>query len=162
MTDTVDTYTAERAGFAERAGKLAGSTTYREPVAGRTNKADHMPDAHAIAAAFAFARVGPKDIGPDIAVAIITGTTAHRVKIVRELASALLVGLGRSGDRYVEAMIEIAADCYLRVVTGRGIGKPDGMPERAYEIARSIGDRILWVAADNALLFAERAYRRVA
>lgn len=160
MTD--QTYTYERAGFFERAAKLAGKTTFREPVGGYGSRADHLPDEHAIAAAFSYARQAPHDIGPDIAVAIITGSVAHRQKIVTELAAALMAALGRKARDNATHMIYIAADCYLRVVTGSGAGKPEGMKDRPYEIARTIGDCILWRAADEALFRAERAYRKEA
>ena len=159
MSDQV--YSYERAGFSERAAKLAGGTTFREPMGGHGTKTEHLPDAHAIATAFAYARLAPHDIGPDIAVAIITGTTAHQQKIVSELAAALMVALGRSAQGHGKHIIRIiAADCYLRVVTGTGVGKPAGMGDRPYEIARLIGDSILWRAADEAMFRAERAYRQ--
>ena len=155
-----ETYTHERAGFAERAAKLAGRTAYREPVGGHGSRIDYVPDEHAIAAAFAYARLAPHDIGPDIAVAISTGTHAHARKIIVELAAALMAGLGRRADGYADAVIEVAADCYLRVITGCGKGKPEKMGDRPYEIAAALGDRILWQAADEAFFRAERAYRK--
>jgi len=153
-----ETFSYDRASFAERAAKLAGGTTYREPIGGRSTKQD-IPDEHSIAAAFAYARQAPHDIGPDIAIAIITGQAAHRQKIVTELAAALMSGLGRRSKGCAESIIYVAADCYMRVVTGKGIGKPEGMGDKPYEIARTLGDCILWRAADEAMHRAERAYR---
>ncbi len=165
------TYTYDRASFAERAAKLAGVTTFREPVGGRGTRRDQTPDEHSIAAAFAYARKmiwdeqlgeyvpDPHDVGPDIAIAIITGQAAHRQKIVTELAAALMSGLGRRSKGCAESIIYVAADCYMRVVTGKGIGKPEGMGDKPYEIARTLGDCILWRAADEAMHRAERAYR---
>ena len=36
----VDTYSAERASFAERLGRLAGGTTWREPLEGNGTNSD--------------------------------------------------------------------------------------------------------------------------
>lgn len=153
------TFTYERANFAERAAKLAGGTTFREPVGGRSTKQD-IPDEHAIAAAFAYSRVSPNDIGPDIAVAIITGCPAHGDRIVRELAAALMAGLGHRAKAKVADVIRVAADCYLRAVRGTGGKKPEGLDDRQYQIVSTLGDRILWQAAEESLFRAERAYRR--
>lgn len=153
-----DTHSNERPGFAERAAKLAGRTTYREPVGGYGTSLGHMPDEHAIAAAFAYGRKGPNDIGPDIALSIITGTQAHRTRIVVELAAALLIQMPRVSRGEEDAVIEVAADCFLRVVAGTGSGKPEGMNSRAYESLAALGDSILFAAADDAISRARRAY----
>ena len=60
-------WSTERADFVERVAKLAGGTTYRTPGAGRGTDLKALPDEHAIAAALAYARQGPNDIGPDVA-----------------------------------------------------------------------------------------------
>lgn len=157
-----DTYSGIRAGFAERVAKMAGGTTYREPVGSSGTRADYMPDEHAIAAALAYARRGPGDIGPDVAVAIATGSTAHRTKIVMELSAALLAATGRVGERTANFLLSIAAHCYLDVV-GQPSGKrPLGVSERDYQLLRSFGHGILWQAAESALNRAQKAYRQAA
>lgn len=155
-----EAFSYERATFAERAARLAGKTTFREPVGGVSTNHDHMPDEHAIAAAFAYARKHPRDVGPDIAVAIITGSTAHADKIVKELAAALLAGLGHRARGKVKAILQVSAGCYLRAVTGKGSGKPDDLDARQYQIASTLGDSVLWREAEEALFRAELAYRR--
>lgn len=158
-----DEFTHVRAGFAERVAKMAGGTTYREPVGSFGSSADHLPDAHAIAAAMAYARRGQTDIGPDIAVAIATGSIAHRTKIVMELSAALLASTGRVGERAVNYLLTISAHCYLFVVTGKPQGpRPLGVADRDYIILRSLGEGILWQAAESALERAQKAYRKVA
>ena len=158
-----DEFSHARAGFVERVAKLAGGTTYREPVGGHSTSGDRMPDAHAIASAMAFARRGPTDIGPDIAVAIATGTTAHRTRIVMELSAALLACTGRVGERTADSLVIIAAHCYLFVIGGQQKNeRPLGVAERDYTLLRSMGEGILWQAAENALSRAKRAYRQAA
>lgn len=155
-----ETFSYDRASFAERAAKLAGVTTFREPVGGRGTKHDHMPDEHTIAACFAYSRRGERDTGPDIAVAIITGTDAHAEKIVRELASALMDGLGRRATGKYRDIRRIAAACYLRAVRGTVLDPPEDIDERLWKIASVLGDRVLWQAADESIFRAEIAYRR--
>jgi hypothetical protein len=155
-----DEFSNARAGFAERVAKLAGGTTYREPVGSFGTSADRMPDAHAIAAALAYARRGRADIGPDIAVAIATGSIAHRTRIVMELSAALLASTGKVGERTADSLLIISAHCYLFVVTGRPQGpRPLGVADRDYALLRSLGEGILWQAAEAALARAKKAYR---
>lgn len=153
------TYTYDRASFAERAAKLAGMTTFREPVGGRGTKHDHVPDEHAIATCFAFARQGPNDIGPDIALAVATGCIAHADRIVRELAVAILSGMGLRGEGHPAAILRVAAGCYLRAMGQSATAKPDGITDRQYQLAALLGDSVLWQQANEALFRAERAYR---
>lgn len=169
-----ETFSYDRASFAERAAKLAGMTTFREPVGGRGTKRDQTPDEHTIAAAFAYARKmvwderlgeyipDKHDIGPEIAVAIITGTHAHGDRIIRELAAALMAGLGKRAEGHATDILRIAAGCYLWAVSGERGRQPDGMEKRQYQIAHTLGDRILWQAAEESLFRAERAYRQEA
>jgi hypothetical protein len=158
-----DEFSHVRAGFLERIAKLAGGTTYREPIGSYGTGGDRMPDAHVIAAAMAYARRGPTDIGPDIAVAIATGSTAHRTRIVMELSAALLASTGKVGERTSNFLLMIAAHCYLFVVTGTPQGqRPLGVSERDYLLLRSIGEGILWQAAEAALARAKKAYRQAA
>ena len=89
-TPQTDIYSHERAGFAERLGRLAARTTWREPASGAfTDRADKMPLEHALATALAFARQAPHDIGPDIAYAIVTMIEHRRPRIVGELTARL-------------------------------------------------------------------------
>jgi hypothetical protein len=158
-----DEFSNARAGFLERIAKLAGGTTYRQPIGSFGASSDHLPDAHAIATAMAYARRGDTDIGPDIAVAIATGSTAHRTRIVMELSAALLAGTGKVGARAENFLLTIAAHCYLFVVTNTTQGpRPLGVSERDYLLLRSFGEGILWQAAESALVRAKKAYQQAA
>jgi hypothetical protein len=138
-----DEFSTVRAGFMERVAELAGGTTYRMPVGGQGTGGDRMPDAHAIAASLAYARRGPTDIGPDIAVAIATGSVAHRTRIVMELSAALLACTGRVGDRAAHFLLTISAHCYLCVTGTTNVERPLGVSERDYTLLRSMGEGIL-------------------
>lgn len=148
----------KRAGFAERVARLAGETTYREPIGGYGTRGDYMPDAHAIAAAMAFARLGRHDIGPDIAVAIATGCTDHRMTIVRELAAALLATTGRVGQRCSAHLLQLSAHSYLCVI-GAVVPEPiKRITKFDYANLREVGDGMLWQAAEDAFARARKTY----
>lgn len=154
-----DAYSAERAGYAERLARLAGSTTWREPMEGHATRGDHLPDVHAMAASLAFARRGEADIGPDVALAVICRKMAHRRKVVTELAAALLASGGRAGERCADYLPQIAAACYSHVVTGEPIAVVAGIAERDWEILSSMGTGLLWDAVSVSVRRAEYAYR---
>lgn len=127
-----ETYTHDAPSFAELLASLAGGTTFREPVGGRSTQTRMMPWTHELAAIVAYARTSPNDIGPDIAVAIATGNIAHREKIVTQLAAAMLATGGKLSNKHADFLLEISAHAYLHVVTGKGSAKPDGIRERDY------------------------------
>lgn len=154
-----DIYSAERAGYAERLARLAGSTTYREPMEGHATRSDYMPDVHAMAASLAFARRGENDIGPDVALAVICRKMAHRRRVVTELAAALLAQGGRPGERCADALLEIAAACYVHVVTGDPLERVPEITERDWEILSAMGAGLLWDAVAVSVRRAEYAYR---
>jgi hypothetical protein len=81
-------WSTDRPEFAERVAKLAGGTTYRTPASGGRGD-DNVPDAHAIAAALAFARRGPDDIGPDVAYCWVLQSDAYRQRVTRRLSIML-------------------------------------------------------------------------
>lgn len=156
-----DVYSAERAGYAERLARLAGSTTWREPMEGHATKSDNMPDVHAMAASLGFARRGSSDIGPDVAVAVICRRMDHRQRVVTELTAALLAQSGRVGERCADHLPQIAAACYMHVVTGEPYRR-DLCPEvadRDWEILSAMGTRLLWDAVAVSIRRAEYAYR---
>ncbi len=155
-----DIYTHERAGFAERLGRLAGRAQQYEPRAGRS-AGTSLPDEHAIAACLAMARRGPTDIGPDIAAAIYCQSTAHRGRIVGELTAALAATV-RCARKYPHQLPLIAAQSYLLVATMQDPVRPIGVSSRDFEALVSFGASILWQAATDALRRAERAYFRAA
>lgn len=158
MTD--DTFSYGKADFVERCAALAGKTAYRTEVGSASAANRDVPNEHMLASAFAMARKGEHDIGPEIALALVCGTTPHRVRIVRELAVALLVGLrwGKRKPKYAECLLAIADDSFLRVMTGKGSGKPEGIPEHQYGIAAALADRILWQCAEETYWRAAQKY----
>ena len=166
-----ETFSYDRASFAERAAKLAGQGTFREPTGSRGTKHDHVPDEHSIASSFSIARkkvwsealqdyiADPNDISVDIAVAISTGCIAHADKIVRELAVAIFKGLGFKGPGHTEAIYRVSAGCYLRAMGVKGTKRPEGITDKQYQLAVIVGESALWQLANEALFRAERAYR---
>jgi len=158
--DQVDIYTHERAGFAERLGRLAGRAQQYEPRAGRGTHGS-LPDEHAIAACLAMARRGPTDIGPDIAAAIYCQSHAHRGRIVGELTAALAATM-RAARKYPHQLPLIAAQSYLLVLGVDEARRPIGVSARDFEALVSFGASILWQAATDSLRRAESAYYRAA
>lgn len=154
-----DAYSTERAGFAERLARLAGGTTWREPVGGYGTKSDNLPDVHALAASLAFARRGRDDIGPDVAMAVICRVPAHRQRVVTELAAALLAESGRVGERCADHLPIVAARCYMHVCIGSPAEQPEGVDERDWAILGAMACRLLWDAVTVTVRRAERAYR---
>lgn len=153
-----DAYSAERAGYAERLARLAGGTTYREPMEGHATKSDNMPDVHAMAASLAFARRGEADIGPDVALAVILKEMTHREKVIFKLSKALLLLSGFAGQRCAYYLPQISAACYRHVCTGLPVEKPEGVPDRDWEILSSIAIGQLWDAVAVTIRRAEHAF----
>ncbi|MDQ3287663.1 MAG: hypothetical protein M3Q42_05260 [Pseudomonadota bacterium] len=151
-------YTAEKAGFRERIAKLVGGTTYREPMGGRSTDPSRMTDQD-VAAALAYARQGPDDIGPDIAYCIVCGSDWHRPRITLRLAEALHDYRLRGTRPYV---LTIADQAFRAVVFGDRVAMPQGCPPRGYSSLLVAGAAVLATMADEAIQRAERAFRRAA
>ena len=155
-------YSSDRPEFAERVARLAGQTTYRVPTEGRGTRTEQLPDAHAIAAALAFARQGPDDIGPDIAADIATGRRGHGVRVCAALGRSL------SGDRSAlmrrmrPYLAIAAADAYGLVVDGRRYARPPEARAEDWDTLVAAGAAILERLAWDALAEAERRYHRAA
>lgn len=158
-----DVYSTERAGFAERLGRLAGGTTWREPMEGYGSRHDWQPEAHKLAQALAYARAGENDIGPDLVCAIVLQWPGKPHRIVTELAAALLAQTGRVGERCADYIPIIARQCYLSVVTGVELpDEIDGVALRDWMILSAIGTATLWDSCEQTVRRAERAYRAAA
>jgi hypothetical protein len=84
-----DTWTHERATFRERIARLAGKTSWREPVAGYTNKTGELGEEQQIAMALAFARDGADDIGPEVAYCLICETRRGKPDVLHKVTQAL-------------------------------------------------------------------------
>ena len=149
---------ADAPAFAERVMRLAGQTTYRMPAAGRGGAAlDMVPDAHAIAAALAYGRLGPEDIGPDVAYCWVLQSDAYRNPVVRRLALALRGNATRGLGRFTLAAAGVA---WRVLVHGERIAAPpQGVSARDWELLVWAALGTLHTAAWDALTRAERAYR---
>lgn len=157
-----DVYSNERAGYAERLARLAGGTTWREPLQGNGTKQDNLPDVHALAASLAFARSGPNDIGPDVAFAVICQRPTHRERVVVKLAEALMNLAGHVAERCADSLPQVAAACYAHVCSGQHVPRPQGLAERDWEILSAVAVSQLWDAVSVSVRRAEYAYRAAA
>lgn len=156
-----DAYTNERAGFRERLARMAGGTTYREPMEGFGTKADSVPDVHTMAAALAYAKQGPSDIGPDIALAIVCQADYRRQRIVTELAAALLAMTGRAGERCAHVLPMICGRAYVAVVLGTvAVADEDwNIDRRDWQLLAGLAEATLLQAAEGAIGRAAASYR---
>lgn len=148
---------SDRPEFVERVAKLAGGTTYRVPVEGRGTKVAQLPDAHAIAAALAFARRGPDDIGPDIAYCWVLRTDAYRERVTRKLSVALRCHELRGADAHRLLASQAAWDA---LVWDRSSPRPANAAKWDKMLLAAIGT--LYNSAWDSLADAERAYSRAA
>ena len=158
MGISADIYTHERASFRERIAALAGGTTWREPCGGRSTDPDRMTDQD-VAAALAYARRGPADIGPDVAYCIVCQSNTNRERIVRELAAALVESGGyylRKARPYVTS---IAMQAFDSAVWQARCARPEGCGEKAYSALLIAGVATLHSLADTAISDAGRAFR---
>lgn len=155
---SADVFSHDRATFRERIARLAGGTTYREPMEGHSTDPHRLTDLD-VAAALAFARQGASDIGPDVAYCIICQTDAHRPRIVRELALALTA----SGGYYLRAarpyLLHIADQAFAAAVWQARVAKPEGLGDKAYSALMLAGVATLHRAADEAIHRAEQVFR---
>lgn len=83
------TYSNDRPTFAELIAKAAGETAYKLPVEGRGTRRMECPQVHDALHALAAARLGPDDIGPDIAFDRCTGTSRHAQRILLQTGRAI-------------------------------------------------------------------------
>jgi hypothetical protein len=149
----------------ERLARLAGQTTYREPVGGRTTRVGVIPVEHELCVALGWARDrdDPNDIGPDMAIDIATGVGRNMPGIVRQLANALDAGGGR-GHRAVRRnrpyLRIVASDAYARLVYGHRYEKPETMSFDDWDTLTDAAVAILERMADNAMSRAERFLRK--
>lgn len=147
-------YSSDRPEFVERVAKLAGSTTYRVPVEGKGTKQDQLPDAHAIAAALAFSRRGPQDIGPDVAYCWVLRTDAYRERVTRLLATALRCHEFRGAG---EARMAAANAAWNAMIWGRSTPRP-AEPPKCWDRLLLAAIGVLHASAWDSLAEAERRY----
>ena len=146
--------------FQERVAALVGSSTYRTPAGSRSTGSDHLPAAHAVAAALAFVKRGASDIGPDVAICIALGTDAKRGLIIAALAQAMKMDRHPLTRRNVKAMGYVANVAFDCVVHGRRRQRIDSITQDDWDMLVPAACRILEALADAALAEAEGWWRR--
>lgn len=149
------TWTNDRPGFLERIAALAGGTTFRLPGKGGS-AVGAVPDAHAVAAALAYARQGPADIGPDVAYCWAVQTDAYRRKVVRLMVEALGTYEFRNVRAYRLQAVEHAWDA---LIWGRTTPRPVDAPS-LYDVMVMVAGATMEAKAWDALAQAERMYSR--
>lgn len=153
-------FSSDRPEFMERVAKLAGGTTYREPVGGHCTKQEHMPDSHAIAAALAFARRGQDDIGPDVAYCWVIQTDAYRQKVTRKLSVAMRCHELRGTGANRLAAANAAWDAMIHNRSGHS--RPADIAELPWSKLLLAAIGTMYTSAWDTLADAERAYSRAA
>jgi len=152
-------WSSDRPEFMERIAKLAGGTTYRVPTAGKGTKLDQLPDTHAIATALAFARRGRGDIGPDVAECWVLQTNTHRDRVIlRVVQSAVNDQRGRAASDFAMAV----GAAWDAMVWNQITPRPQGIPQKAWDVALLFCCKLLHDSAWDTLAAAERAYKRKA
>ena len=114
-----------------------------------------------MALALAMARINPKDVGPDVAYSVATGTPHRRQIVVLWLAEKLLIGTGQAGKRNERLLTNIAGQSYDLVVgTRREATIPYGLTAKGYrdfELLSNIAQGWLWMSMEAAVERAEYA-----
>ena len=152
-------WSTDRPEFVERVAALAGGTTYRLPVAGRGTKTDQLPDAHAIAAALAYARTEPDDIGPDVAYCWVLQSDAYRQQTTRRLAILLRSPRTRTLATHRLLAADVAWEVMIHNRRTKVAQPADVMP-RDWDALLLAAIGMLQAAAWEALDTAERCYRK--
>lgn len=148
-------WSQDRPAFMERVAALAGSTTYREPMGGHGTKTEHLPDAHAVSMALAFARRGPQDIGPDVAYCWVLRNDAYRNIVVPKLAQALICHELRRANGYRTLGANAAWEA---VIWDRVHPMPAGVCARDWGHVVAAARGVMIQSAWDSLWRAERAY----
>lgn len=151
-------WSSDRPEFVEKVASLAGKTAYREPMQGVGTMMSDMPDAHAIAAALAYAKRSSTDIGPDVAYCWVVRTDAYKAKVVKMLAEAL----SQREFKTVAGWRHHAAEqAWNALVWDRAGSSPSGA-SRAYSKMLLVACGTLHNEAWDALSRAQSAYRSAA
>lgn len=148
---------APRSSYAERLAKLGGQIAGLGLTPGTHSGTAELHDAHALAMSLAFARRGPRDIGPEIVVALYCGFDGWRPRIVAELASALLQ-TSKLAQRHEAHIVAISRCAYESAVFGSQFKPPKGCHPGPYRALLRDATAVLWNAANNTLSHAARAY----
>jgi hypothetical protein len=158
MTD--DTFNhADRSGFVERLGRLAGKTTWREPTgAGYTPYVSgSLSSENAMVLALSMGRRNERDVGPDVAYSVGTGQPHRRQQVVEWLADKLLRGTGPTGRKAERQLLAISGQAYDLVIGQRSQVIPPKGAVTSFTLLVNVGAGWLWVAMESAVERAERA-----
>ena len=155
-----------RPSFRERVHMLAGRSTYREPIEGRSYDPKPIPADHMVAAALAFGRVNAADVGPDIAFDMATGRPGH-YRVVCEWLGATLAaeaqhraGRMASVRRCLPYVGHVAVHAYNATVRGwQCPPAPEGVPAKDWGETLLFACLLLEQAAEDALSLAARRAR---
>lgn len=155
-----------RPSFRERVHMLAGRSTYREPIEGRSYDPKPIPADHMVAAALAFGRVNAADVGPDIAFDMATGRPGHYRQVCAWLGSTLAseaqhrAGRMASVRRCAPISGHYAMWAYNVVVQGwQPPPAPEGISDKDHGETLLFACLLLEQAAEDALSLAARRAR---
>lgn len=149
----------DRPGFLERLGRLAGQTTFREPLGGGTPYSSRMlTTENALALALSFARRGPGDIGPEVVYSIGTGIPHQQDRVMAWLDAKLQRDAGYEGRRLKLRRV-LSRHCYELVAFGKPVTplpRQSRLP-KSWDGLRNIGVGWLWMQAESTVERAEYA-----
>jgi hypothetical protein len=154
-----------RPSFRERVHMLAGKSAYREPAQGSSEQRA-IPADHIVAAALAFGRVNPGDVGPDIAFDMATGRPGHYRRVCEWLGRQLATEAQHRGGRLTAVRrvgpltAHYAVWAYNATVRGwQCPPAPDGITPEDHGEALLFACLLLERAAEDALSLAARRAR---
>lgn len=146
--------------FRERLQSLAGGTTWREPMLGGGGGAGNLPAAHALAAALGMARAGKDDVGPDVAIDVVFGTTTHAPKVGRAVADAMAKDRARACRRCRPWLRIVCWAAYAELVHGYALPqlRPSEMSASDWNLLTRAASAIMEALAEDAVQRARRAW----
>ena len=150
---------ADRPGFIERLGRLAGQTTFREGSGGGSPYSSRMMTTeNALVLALALARRDVRDVGPEIAYAIGTGIPHQQERVMFWLDIKFQRDAGYEGRRLQLRSI-LSRHCYELVAIGRqvtSLPRESRLP-KSWDTLRNVGVGWLWMQAESTIERAEYA-----
>ena len=150
-----------RAPFRERVMALAGRGGYREPGMGGGDRPTVQPD-HMVAAALSFGRRSPDDVGPDVAIALATGTLgeAQTIRVLRWLGGLLASERKGATGRCRQHAGRVALYAWNAVIKGWQVPPaPEGVSPQDWGEAVLFACLLIEQAAEDALALAARRWR---
>lgn len=146
--------------FRERVFALAGHGTWRGPSDGVRGEQRPIPADHLVAAALAFGRHNPKDVGPDIAFDIALGREGHKRGVCFWLGGALAVERSGACKRLRPWAAHYATWAYNAMVHGWQFPPaPEGVADKDHGQVALYACLLLETVAEDALSIAARKMR---